>query len=115
MSKSISEDMGAASCNECGIAKLSGRHKDRSCTVRDIAQLSAVSTATVSRVMNRNGSVSEESRVKVLVAASRLGYSPNLNAVELGRRNGGIRRQRRTHINTSSVLPPQKAMVGLRE
>jgi hypothetical protein len=50
-----------------------------SCTLRDVAQLSGVSTATVSRVINRAGNVSSKTRSKVLSAISRLKYSESEN------------------------------------
>jgi Bacterial regulatory proteins, lacI family len=65
-----------------------------SCTLRDVAQLAGVSTATVSRVMNRPENVSSHTRSKVLSAISRLKYSPDIHAVELGRGKGGIPRKR---------------------
>jgi transcriptional regulator with XRE-family HTH domain len=65
-----------------------------SCTLRDVAQLAGVSTATVSRVMNGAETVSSHTRSKVLSAISRLKYSPDVHAVELGREKGGIPRRR---------------------
>jgi len=65
-----------------------------SCTLRDVAQLAGVSTATVSRVMNGAESVSSHTRSKVLSAISKLKYSPDVHAVELGRGKGGIPRKR---------------------
>ena len=46
-------------------------------TIRDVARASNVSIATVSRVFNHSPLVSEETRQRVTVAASRLGYWPN--------------------------------------
>jgi LacI family transcriptional regulator len=46
----------------------------RSVTVKDIAQEAEVSIATVSRVLNNNGSIKEELRQRVLLAAEKLGY-----------------------------------------
>lgn len=65
----------------------------RSCTVRDIARLAGVSTATVSRVVNGIGSVSLKTRTKVLAAISRFQYCANIHAAELGRTNAGIPRK----------------------
>jgi transcriptional regulator with XRE-family HTH domain len=67
-----------------------------SCTLRDVAQLAGVSTATVSRVMNGAENVSSHTRSKVLSAISRLKYSPDVHAVELGRGKRGIPRKRGT-------------------
>lgn len=46
-------------------------------TIYDIARAASVSTATVSRVINQSGKVSEETRRRVLKAASELGFYPN--------------------------------------
>ena len=59
-------------------------------TIKDVAERAGVSVATVSRVLNRDGSVSEASKQKVLNAAEALGYQPSL----LGRHL----RQKRTNI-----------------
>jgi DNA-binding LacI/PurR family transcriptional regulator len=48
-----------------------------SATIRDVAKLANVSTATVSRVLNSIGPVTEETRQKVLGACAALNYSPN--------------------------------------
>jgi regulatory LacI family protein len=57
----------------------------RPSTIRDVAGLAGVSTATVSRVVNQAGYVSRKTRSKVLAAISRLHYCPNAYAAELGR------------------------------
>lgn len=59
-------------------------------TIKDVAERAGVSVATVSRVLNHDGSVSAASRQKVINAAETLGYQPNL----LGRHL----RQKRTNI-----------------
>ncbi|AOV08167.1 LacI family DNA-binding transcriptional regulator [Sporosarcina ureilytica] len=46
-------------------------------TIRDVAKEAGVSVATVSRVLNKNGYVSEESERKVLKAIKKLNYRPN--------------------------------------
>jgi hypothetical protein len=56
------------------------------CTMRDVAGLAGVSTATVSRALNCSGNVSPETRTKVLHAISQLKYCPDPYAAELGRR-----------------------------
>jgi hypothetical protein len=75
---------------------------DESSTLKDVARLAGVSTATVSRVTNGAGNVSHQTRTKVLSAISRLKYWPNLHAAELGRTNSGIPRKRATHVPTSA-------------
>ncbi len=47
-------------------------------TIKDVAQLAGVSTATVSRVFSGKPPVSQETQAKVRQAARQLGYEPNL-------------------------------------
>lgn len=54
-------------------------------TIQDIAKLAGVSSATVSRVINSNGYVGEETRTKVEQAVKELNYTPNRNAQYLRR------------------------------
>ncbi len=49
-------------------------------TLYDVAQLSGVSTATVSRCLNFPAQVTERTRDKVMAAVDALGYSPNFGA-----------------------------------
>lgn len=49
-------------------------------TLDDVARAAGVSTATVSRCLNRSEKVSEETRKKVLKAVDALGYTPNFGA-----------------------------------
>ena len=46
-------------------------------TIKDVARMAGVSTATVSHVLNNTRYVSEETRSLVLEAVSRLGYRPS--------------------------------------
>ena len=52
-------------------------------SLKDIAILSGVSVATVSRVINDNGRFSEETRQKVLKVIEETGYKMNYNAKSL--------------------------------
>jgi DNA-binding LacI/PurR family transcriptional regulator len=52
-------------------------------TIRDVAQLAGVSTATVSYVMNKTRAVSSETEEKVRLAIEALSYLPNAHAREL--------------------------------
>jgi LacI family transcriptional regulator len=52
-------------------------------TIRDVARASRVSVATVSRVFNESPRVSESTRLRVVTAATRLGYWPNGTARSL--------------------------------
>ena len=72
-------------------------------TIKDVANLAAVSTATVSRVVNGTGKVSSQIRTRVLTAISRLHYYPNAHAAELGRARGR---------GTPESRAPVRAQVG---
>jgi LacI family transcriptional regulator len=52
-------------------------------TIRDVAQLAGVSTATVSHVLNNTRAVSDVSKERVLAAMERLNYQPNAVARSL--------------------------------
>lgn len=52
-------------------------------TIKDIARLANVSTATVSRVINDIGGYGDETRDRVLAAAKELGYYKNEAATSL--------------------------------
>jgi DNA-binding LacI/PurR family transcriptional regulator len=45
--------------------------------IKKIAKQAAVSTATVSRALNNNGSVKEETRLRILQIAKELNFKPN--------------------------------------
>jgi len=62
-------------------------------TIRDVAKVAGVSTATVSNVLNKTGKVGQNTRHLVLSAVKRLGYVPDLHARRLAsgdRRTLGI-------------------------
>lgn len=52
-------------------------------TIRDVAKQARVSLKTVSRVINREGSVREETRARVMRAIEQLDYRPDLSARSL--------------------------------
>ncbi len=59
----------------------------KTATIRDVARKAGVSVATVSRVLNENGPVNEETRARVLRAMADLTFAPSLAArrLSLGR------------------------------
>lgn len=57
-------------------------------TIRQVAALAGVSTATVSRVLSRSGRVSPELDARVRAAAAQLNYQPNRAARNLRARQG---------------------------
>ncbi|MBO7531725.1 MAG: LacI family DNA-binding transcriptional regulator, partial [Lachnospiraceae bacterium] len=58
--------------------------KESNLTIYDISEKAGVSIATVSRVLNNSGSVSEKTRKKVMDAINDTGYTPNAFARGLG-------------------------------
>lgn len=52
-------------------------------TIYEVAEMAGVSLATVSRVLNDSGKVTEKTRLKVEAAMKKLGYRPNLMAQSL--------------------------------
>jgi len=57
----------------------------RRVTIRDVAELAGVSTATVSNVVNNTGKVSEPTRQRVRAAIQRAKWAPNVDARNLAR------------------------------
>lgn len=70
-------------------------------TREDVARHAGVSKTTVSRVLNKTGYVSEESRGKIEKAISELGYSPNLIARSLK-----TRQSRQILFSVHDILNP---------
>jgi LacI family transcriptional regulator len=65
---------------------MSGRRspeKNKQTTMRDVAEMANVSLMTVSRVLNEEGKVSEETRDRVLQAVDTLNYKLNISARSL--------------------------------
>ncbi|SIQ91682.1 LacI family DNA-binding transcriptional regulator [Halanaerobium kushneri] len=58
--------------------------------IKDVAQAAEVSTATVSRVINGDAYVSEEVKEKVLDSIKSLGYTPNVNARNLRKKQTNL-------------------------
>jgi LacI family transcriptional regulator, galactose operon repressor len=68
--------------------KKAVRRKGRAVTIDAVAARARVSSMTVSRVINRAGSVREATRERVLRAVEELGYTPNLAASSLAAAQG---------------------------
>ena len=62
---------------------MSIRRAARHVSVKDVAARSGVSFQTTSKVLNGKGSVSDQTRARILQVASELGYVPNLQARSL--------------------------------
>ena len=56
---------------------------DMNVTMHDVAKLAGVSTKTVSRVVNKQGEISDSTRTRVQAAIEQLGYRPNFLARSL--------------------------------
>ncbi len=63
-------------------------------TIYDVAKAAGVGISTVSRVLNENTNVREETRIRVLDAIEALGYKPNILARNLSR----------SHVQTVGVV-----------
>ena len=79
-------------------------------TIQDVARAAGVSTATVSRVMNRSGYVSEKTRKKVLEALKSLNYSPNPFAKGLITRKSELIGYVLTNIENPAYVPTARGI-----
>jgi LacI family transcriptional regulator len=61
------------------------RPAGRPLTIRDVARLAKVSVGTVSKALNNNGSLKQETRERVIAVARELGFRPNDLAQSLHR------------------------------
>lgn len=57
--------------------------RQKSASLRDVAKIAEVSTATVSRVINDTGRVSQKVRARVEAAIAQIGWVPNASAIAL--------------------------------
>jgi DNA-binding LacI/PurR family transcriptional regulator len=72
--------MGTVTQTETPLRKTNG---PLHATLKDVAKLAGVSTKTVSRVVNGQGEISQETRERVQAAIDQLGYRPNVLARSL--------------------------------
>jgi len=70
------------------VAKKNTRRSGSVVTIHDVARHAGVSPMTVSRVMNSEPNVREETRVRVTASVKALRYSPNMAARSLASANG---------------------------
>jgi len=70
------------------VAKKNARRSGKVVTIHDVARHAGVSPMTVSRVMNSEPNVREETRARVMASVKTLRYSPNLAARSLASANG---------------------------
>ena len=74
-------------------------------TIKDVALLSGVSVATVSRVINNSPKASQASRDAVFKAMNELNYHPNANARALAHQsNETLGRARASGVQASSIV-----------
>ena len=84
----------------------------QSVSLDDVARLAEVSTMTVSRVLNRSGSVSKATRDRVARAAATLNYRPNLAARTL---SSGRARSIGVITMEGAVDGPTSALAGIEQ
>ena len=70
------------------MARKSARRSGKVVTIHDVARHAGVSPMTVSRVMNSEPNVREETRARVMTSVKALRYSPNLAARSLASASG---------------------------
>lgn len=61
-----------------------------SLTIKDIAQMAGVSQATVSKVINNYGGISEQTKKKVMLIIHEMGYEPNFSARSLATKKSSL-------------------------
>ena len=72
------------------MANITPGFRTATATLRDIARAAGVSTASASRALSGAGGVSAEFQARIVAAATRLGYRPNLAARALVSRRCGL-------------------------
>ncbi len=92
--------------NSAALNRLRAESQHATATIDDVAAACGVSTATVSRVLNRTGSVSADTTAMVKEMARQLGYKPHKQAQALARRSALARQLRALRIGDR--LPPVK-------
>ena len=68
---------------KCTPRKVRSERIGSSPTIHDVAAVAGVSTATVSRVLNKTAVVSEKTKKAVEYALTYYSYAPNVSAIRL--------------------------------
>ena len=76
--------------------------KPRAVTLRDVSRLAGVSTATVSRALEKPDTVAEATRARIMEAVAACGYTPNMMARNL-RKSRAASRQDARQIRAASM------------
>lgn len=79
-------------------------------TLRDVADLAEVSTATVSHVINNSRRITPETRARVERAIAEIGFVPNEFGQMLAKRRSAARREKQTN-GTETAARPSKIRV----
>ncbi|MFI5805229.1 LacI family DNA-binding transcriptional regulator [Streptomyces sp. NPDC051561] len=98
---------GTGTGSSTGVGPGAGPEGQRRATVTDVARLAGVSTATVSRVLNRNYPVATATRERVEAAMRELGYVVNAHARALAGVSG-----RTVGIIVNDVIDPFYAYIA---
>src|SRR3990170_3181675 len=86
----------------------------RRTSINDVAEAAGVAIKTVSRVLNNEPNVREETRTRVLEVVKQLNYHPSLSARSLaGRRSYLIGLVDQTHVDGLIVTAPLSESVEL--
>ena len=83
-------------------------------TIKDVARMAGVSTATVSRVTSGSTAVSSKTAARVLEVVSQLGYCPNLLAAELARGKNGVPRRRASQPASNAMNRSRNSYSGVK-
>ena len=73
--------------------------KEKSVSLKDIAERTGISSMTVSRVVNGSGSVKKDTRVKILAAIKEMGYRKDVFASINAQKRNGIKKKKHVTIN----------------
>lgn len=72
------------------VNRLTGGIMNQKITIRDVARIAGVSSATVSYVINGVNKVSEETKMRVLNTIAELNYQPDFTAISLAKKKSNM-------------------------